>query len=236
MNWKIKCDFDGTISDRDTTDFVLENFAAPEWEEVEQEWKAGKIGSAECMGRQAELINATPEDIELLLDEVSIDPHFIEFIKFCDHWGAPISILSDGYDFNIHTILKKNGLNGMEVVANHLEYVGNNKFKFSSVHSHPDCRSKSGTCKCSKFSGVSREILIGDGRSDFCAAEKADIVIAKDSLLEFCRKKGIPHYEFKDFNDVKHIVSRLFMTEKTLTSLDMPEFIKAAVANLPGRE
>ena len=145
MRWNVRVDFDGTISDRDTTDFVLENFASPEWEEVEKLWKDGHIGSAECMGRQADLISATPEDIGLLLEEVHIDPHFVEFIKFCEHWNTPVSILSDGYDFNIHTILKRYGLDDMEVIANHLEYSGDNKFKFSSVHAHPDCASKSGT-------------------------------------------------------------------------------------------
>ncbi|PYS76594.1 MAG: phosphatase, partial [Acidobacteria bacterium] len=40
-------DFDGTISERDAIDAMLEAFAAPEWLAVEEEWQAGRIGSRE---------------------------------------------------------------------------------------------------------------------------------------------------------------------------------------------
>jgi len=38
-------DFDGTITQRDATDVILEAYADPGWLRIEEEWKAGRIGS-----------------------------------------------------------------------------------------------------------------------------------------------------------------------------------------------
>src|SRR5471032_695977 len=45
MHWHIVCDFDGTITRTDVIDTILERFADPSWEAVEDEWLSGKIGS-----------------------------------------------------------------------------------------------------------------------------------------------------------------------------------------------
>src|SRR5262245_12565255 len=60
---RVKChvfvDFDGTIASLDTTDLLLERFAAPQWRQIEEDWKAGLIGSRECLVRQIDLVRAT---------------------------------------------------------------------------------------------------------------------------------------------------------------------------------
>ena len=61
---QVFCDFDGTISLSDTTDVILSRFARPEWELIEEEWKRGAIGSAECMAQQIALIEASPEALD----------------------------------------------------------------------------------------------------------------------------------------------------------------------------
>jgi len=223
MKWQIKCDFDGTITKQDSTDFVLENFAAPEWEEIEKDWKSGKISSTECMVAQAELINTTPEELTSSLSRVKTDPYFVEFIELCDFWNADVSILSDGYDFNISNILAREGLENLKVEANKLEYLGENNFKFTAQHHAPDCRAKAGPCKCSKIDRNAYTILIGDGRSDFCAAQSSDMVIAKDSLLDFCRQKGIPHIPFRNFRDVKNIIRYMLMNKPQMETKPIPE-------------
>ncbi len=52
MHWSILCDFDGTISLEDVIDSLLEKYGQPGWQELEDQWKAGKIGSRECMQGQ----------------------------------------------------------------------------------------------------------------------------------------------------------------------------------------
>src|ERR1700712_2492628 len=93
---RIFVDFDGTISLEDTTDVVLERFADPSWQKVESEWRAGPIGSPECMKRQVELIRATPEELDTLCEEIPLDPHFPDLVALCRQKGIPITVVSDG--------------------------------------------------------------------------------------------------------------------------------------------
>ena len=62
--WKILCDFDGTICAPDATDAILERLAAPQWRDIERDWRAGLIGSRECMSRQIALVDASKCRIE----------------------------------------------------------------------------------------------------------------------------------------------------------------------------
>ena len=39
-------------------------------------------------------------------------------------------------------------------------------------------------------------VYIGDGYSDFCAADHADIIFAKRHLAAYCNRNRLPHYPF----------------------------------------
>ena len=71
---RVYCDFDNTISEYDVTDAILEKFADPSWEAVEEEWLAGKITARECMEKQISLIRASREELDSLLDEAESVP------------------------------------------------------------------------------------------------------------------------------------------------------------------
>jgi 2-hydroxy-3-keto-5-methylthiopentenyl-1-phosphate phosphatase len=43
--------------------------------------------------------------------------------------------------------------------------------------------------------------MVGDGRSDFCIAERCQLVIAKGSLLQRCREQRLPHIAMRGFAD-----------------------------------
>src|SRR5438876_1154800 len=42
-------DFDGTITRRDAIDAILDAYADPQWLDIEDAWKSGRIGSRECL-------------------------------------------------------------------------------------------------------------------------------------------------------------------------------------------
>lgn len=50
-------------------------------------------------------------------------------------------------------------------------------------------------------------IFIGDGYSDYCAAEHSDIIFAKKHLAAYCNANKIPHYPFSTFFDVKRLLN-----------------------------
>jgi 2,3-diketo-5-methylthio-1-phosphopentane phosphatase len=216
MPWRILCDFDGTIALEDVTDSILERFAEPGWEDIEADWKAGKIGSRECMARQVALIHASQAALDEHLDQMEIDPAFPHFVAECRAAGLPLTVVSDGIDYAIHRILARHGVTGLPVVANHFEAAGPDRYRLSFPYANAACAKASGTCKCkvaeAQTGGRAMSLLIGDGTSDFCAAGSVDLVFAKDKLLSYCREEGLSFVAYRDFTHATHLLGKLLDT------------------------
>ena len=192
-------DFDGTIAVEDTTDLVLERFAEPQWRQVEADWVAGRIGSRECLSRQIDLVRATQADLDELADSVAIDPAFPEFVAVGRELGLHMVIGSDGFDPIISRVLARVGV-ALPVVSNRLLAAGPDRWRAEFPNFLDQCRSQSGNCKCAMF-GQTATMLIGDGRSDFCPAAQATLVLAKKSLAMYCQKSAIDHIRIEGFAD-----------------------------------
>jgi 2-hydroxy-3-keto-5-methylthiopentenyl-1-phosphate phosphatase len=202
---QVFCDFDGTISVEDATDFVLSRLAGLEWEGIESEWKQGLIGSAECMRRQIALIRASRTELDAVLDLITIDAGFKSFLTFCGQHGIPVTVVSDGVDYFIRRILANHDISHLPIIANRLtdRFVdGRHEYVLSSPFGDPDCASGAGVCKCIAVSGGDQRVYIGDGRSDFCVSNKPEIIFAKDELAEYCGERNIPFVKFADFTDL----------------------------------
>ena len=74
-------DFDGTISRRDAVDAILETYADPKWLTFEAEWRAGRMGSRDCLRAQMALVRASRKQIDALLDEIGIDEDLVLYLK-----------------------------------------------------------------------------------------------------------------------------------------------------------
>lgn len=211
MKWQLIVDFDGTISIEDTTDLLLQRFALPEWQEIEDEWLSGRIGSRDCMRRQIDLIRATPAELDAFIAGIEIDWHFKSFVRQCQRRDIPLTIVSDGLDYVIASVLRRAGLEGLAVTANHLSHVGEDRWQLTSPHGAASCRTASGTCKCAiaaQRAGV-MTLVIGDGRSDRCVAEDADLVFAKSGLVRFCAERQLPFKPFRDFAEASRMLMDL---------------------------
>ena len=209
-NWQILVDFDGTIAVDDTTDLILERFARPGWQEIEAQWQAGEIGSRECMSRQVSLLDVSDTELDAFVAQLPIDPTFPRFAALCADLALPLTVVSDGLDRVVRATLRRHGLADLKVVTNRLVYLGARRWDIAFPASAPGCRSASGTCKCAAAArSGALSLLIGDGRSDQCAAEDVDFVFAKKSLLAFCAARGVPHQEFETFGDVAFLLHAL---------------------------
>lgn len=210
--WTILCDFDGTISVEDVIDSLLDRFGRPGWETLEQDWRAGRIGSRECMTGQVGLLDMTQEELDKHLSSLWIDHHFPDFVKMARATGTPMHIVSDGLDYAIRKILGRYGLDDLPLAANHLApATPPQKWQLTSPFQAEGCRS--GTCKCAVAAqaskGGTKTLLIGDGASDFCAADRVDFVFAKHRLIEHCRAAGIPYVPITGFEDALELLPRL---------------------------
>ena len=211
--WTILCDFDGTIAVEDVIDALLDRYGRPGWQQLELDWRAGNIGSGECMRGQVALLDMSREELDAHLAELWIDHHFPDFVKRTASLGLPLSIVSDGLDYAIRQILGRYGLAALPLAANHMaQATAPQRWQLNSPFQAEGCRS--GTCKCAvaaqaKQQGARKTLLIGDGASDFCAAEHVDFVFAKHRLIEHCRAMGIPYVAITGFEDAIEFLPRL---------------------------
>ncbi len=201
IGYRVLLDFDGTVAPDDPTDRLLERFADPAWRLIEAEWQAGRITSRACMQRQAALLRATPDELDAAIGQVRLDPGFPGFIAFCRHRGVDVTIVSDGFDRVVEAALQRACLT-VSFFANALQWQGGDRWHLALPYRRGDCRTGAANCKCAHGAwDDGRSIVIGDGRSDFCMAERAAYVIAKGALAEFCRARGLPHAPFASFDD-----------------------------------
>lgn len=205
-------DFDGTITTTDVVDMLLDKYADKAWQDIEEEWAAGKIGSRECLTRQIGLVHATPDDLTKLVADVKIDPYFIPFLQKAEQLGVLVTIVSDGFDLLIERILKNNlgnssgYLKALPIFSNRLQRYGNG-FKAVFPNDHA-CEHGCANCKALLLKRLTSPedhvLFVGDGLSDRYAAERAHVTFAKGKLLDWCREKGIdciPYENFKKVNE-----------------------------------
>jgi 2-hydroxy-3-keto-5-methylthiopentenyl-1-phosphate phosphatase len=213
----IFCDFDGTVTEHDVTDCILEELADSSWRELEAEWVRGLIGSRECLERQMALVRTSAKELNRLIDAIPLDPDFAGFYRFTKKHKLPFYILSDGFDYVIRRILRRAGANGELRNGRHLftssMRVEGSRLGVSFPHRAALCEHGCATCKAAIIRRIGRGhhpiIFIGDGLSDRYAVEVSEIVFAKKQLLHYCKSKGITCREFETFADIQEALTGL---------------------------
>ncbi|MCK9275118.1 MAG: MtnX-like HAD-IB family phosphatase [Syntrophales bacterium] len=201
------CDFDGTMSPKDMGYRVLKHFASNgDWESISKAYEAGIIGSQEAYRKASSLYgNVTKEEmIRYVESQGEIDPFFPEFYTLCTSKKCDVKIVSDGLDFYIHTLLKKYGLD-IEYYANSACFNSDKTLSIEFPHKNIECN-LCGNCKSTILRNFRKcydlIIYIGDGYSDICPAQNADLVFAKEVLYEKLKAKGKKCVYFKNFTNI----------------------------------
>jgi 2-hydroxy-3-keto-5-methylthiopentenyl-1-phosphate phosphatase len=200
------CDFDGTVTLEDGTDAILQRFALPVWREWEQLWAHGEISSLECLSQQVQLIRADRKTLVDFATGLAVDPGVVTLAHECQEREIPFTIVSDGLDLVVKTVLDRHNLSHIPFFANHVIWPSSGSPALEFPHAAPACDSRAGTCKCA-ITGVGRKrgvqsVYIGDGRSDFCVAAKMDCVYAKGALQKWCVSHDIPCQPFETLAEV----------------------------------
>lgn len=205
---QIFVDFDGTIAIDDTTQLLLDQFAHPSWREVEERWEAGEIGSRECLSKQIDLLHVCPQELDAALDTVTIDRSFSELVGFARCNRMKVTVISDGLDRSVLRILDRMKTH-VTCYANKLEWLGGCRWRLDFPHWRVHCRSVSGHCKCATIAstGSQLSVLIGDGRSDFCAAQSVDLICAKGRLANYCKQNSLPYHAFNDLAQTMDVIA-----------------------------
>jgi 2,3-diketo-5-methylthio-1-phosphopentane phosphatase len=208
---KIFIDFDGTITKVDVGDELFEKFGGVICKSHVSDYRQGLISAVECFRMESEACGELK--IELLDDFIAkqeIDGTINNFLQFCEENNFRCYIVSDGMDYYIERILVKNGVRKISYFSNHLELIPTDLGGTATIcPTFPFTDDECDRCACCKRNIMLTHsadddviVYIGEGYSDRCPVRYADIVFAKDELLQYCRKEKIPHSEYNSFYDV----------------------------------
>lgn len=210
-NIKIFCDFDGTVTLKDLGDEIFKQFG--EFEPYHSQLINGDINIRQYWHR---IVPTLPNDSETAINQLAlssdIDPYFLKFIDTCKSNNYHISIVSDGFSSYIKPILENINMGNYKVYCNSINFTQTKPFpEFYGASESCNCLSSS--CKRNVVLNNSDDediiVFIGDGYSDFCAAEHSDVIFAKKNLASYCSKNRIPFYNFKTFFDVVKIFENM---------------------------
>jgi 2,3-diketo-5-methylthio-1-phosphopentane phosphatase len=205
-------DFDGTISLLDVGDTILSRHGPPAEVIAHKDalYDDGVIGSRELMRWDLDVL---PDDPALLLREaagIPLDQTLVGLVERARSLGAAVEVVSDGFGFHVEPALASLGLDDIPIATNHWAMSGGGAgltFPFG----HSRCF-VCGTCKRERVrahQALSRVVVfVGDGTSDRYACAHADVVFAKGSLADWCRREGWPHRSWDRLSEVADWLER----------------------------
>jgi HAD superfamily phosphoserine phosphatase-like hydrolase len=220
---KIFCDFDGTVTKKDVWVDALGKFISDKhkFSELCVDFENGKITARECIKLELDLIdNFDFETFDAYIDKQELDDFFKDFVKYCRINNHEIIILSEGLDYYIKYVLQKFGID-LKYYCNTLitsETTSENPVKIKLSCAFPFSDENCTWCGMSKRNVLINNtndyeneisVFIGDGVSDYCVSNYADIVFAKNSLASYCWKNNITYHEYRDFSDIMKKLDKL---------------------------
>jgi len=201
---QIFCDFDGTITNRDSIVFLTEEFGEGEAFRLEvlDDIKKGRMSVFEAIERELETVKVGwDEAVESLRKAVHVDPAFAGFVDWCRAEGFPLTVLSSGMEPVVRLFV---GEFGIPFFAHPVEVS-----EEGWIYRRNPLHDKKAILKSAKQAG--EIVFVGDGTSDVAAVDYTDVLLAKQGqfLAEYCGANGITFYPFEDFRDVQGTLESL---------------------------
>ena len=197
-------DFDGTVTERDLLDEVASRFGDPAvYRAVEESLDAGTMSLREVITREfAPVRRPLEEVVRWTLEHARVRAGFRELVELARERGWRMAVVSSGFHELIEPVLEREGV-AVELHANRVDARPDGwrvRWRYGD-----DCGSCGESCKravAAALADGSELVYVGDGYSDRCAAELADLVFARRGLAAFLRERGARFEPFDDFHDV----------------------------------
>jgi 2-hydroxy-3-keto-5-methylthiopentenyl-1-phosphate phosphatase len=196
-------DFDGTIALGDVTAAVM-LASLPAGRGLP--WDEGSQSTWPDMMREA--AGRFPSDPARLLGAaaaVPLDRTFAPLAALARTSGVAMEVVSDGFGFFIEPALRALDAAWVPIASGDTTF-GPDRARVAFPYGHPAC-GVCGTCKRNRVlahQGAGRLVaFVGDGESDRYAAGYADVVFAKDGLVDICRESGLAYRPWTTFDDVR---------------------------------
>ena len=208
---EVVSDFDGTIVEIDTVEYLLAQYANGNWRRYDDLFERGEISLEECLRQQYGMIRESKKKLLDAVDNVaSFRTGIDDLLAFSKKEGNSFTIVSAGLDFVIRHLLRhKNVQNQITVLAPRSELTSRGiVLDFSRLPQGISPNFKRNAVRSIKAKGTS-VAYIGDGFSDFEAIKEARIrfVIKGSRLAEQCKKYGILCHEIVSLEEVTYYLT-----------------------------
>lgn len=202
-------DFDGTITEQDVLDEIARTYGDDEvYREVDEALDRNGITLHEVLRREFEPVRAPlGEVVEWVHANASIRPGFRELVDLARERGWRLVVVSSGFRQLIEPMLERAGIEGLELVSNEVD--PDPEGWRITFFDESKCEICGEPCKRTTVRSVvegGEVVYVGDGYSDRCAAEDADLVFARRGLAAYLTERGVP---FEPFDDFFQIAERL---------------------------
>lgn len=195
-------DFDGTITQEDVLDEIARTFGDDEvYREVDEALDRNGITLHEVLRREFEPVRAPlGEVLEWVHANASIRPGFRELVELARARGWRVVVVSSGFRQLIEPMLERAGIQGLELVSNEVD--PDPEGWRITFFDESRCEVCGEACKRTTVRSMvdgGEVVYVGDGYSDRCAAEDADLVFARRGLAAYLAERGVPFEPFDDF-------------------------------------
>ena len=208
----ILTDFDDTAAVQNVAEMLLHQFGDETWQDVRGRFRSGELTLKEYQEITFRNIRADRETMqEYVKENANLRPHFTELWEYCQELNSPMAVVSLGLDFYIQALLEKEGAGDVPT------YCVNTRFTPEGIsyyyhHTYPG-EAERGNSKgliVDRYRQLGYHVIyVGDGRSDFEGAKRADTVFAHSFLAEECQRQGVSFRPFTDFGDVMETTREL---------------------------
>lgn len=195
------CDFDGTITSKETLSGMVSHLVPDRWKEILPEMLARRMTLREGVKTLVESIPTKRygEVIDFVM-AVPIRPGLEELLDFLDSRGVPLVVISGGLrgmvEARLGTLTKR--VHDIYAVDTDL---GGEYIRVSSTH-EGETELMDKPRIISEY-GAEQVIAIGDGFTDINMAQVSDLVFARDALAQILHKTGKEFIPWNDFHDIR---------------------------------
>lgn len=208
------CDFDGTITSRDTFVSMLEEFAPEIAKKLLPAIFRREITLKQGIHQTFGSISAIhyPEIIEYMAHQ-PIRPGLLKFLEFLARVKVPFVIVSGGLTDMVSAVLKRQQLIDYvaAIYAGEVDTTGKFLRAYSTIESDSEFVAKARAM--AKYPAVEK-IAIGDSVTDINMALSADLVFARDRLIQYLDTENKPYIQWENFYDIQNYLANHWQTNR----------------------
>ncbi len=202
-------DFDGTVTEDDMLDRVCWEFGDQAvYREVDAALERGEIRLVDDIGRKLATVRAPLDEVaDWVRAEARVRPGFAELVRFARSRGRRAVIVTSSFHELVEPVLG-NLARDVELVANRLDPRRDGWRAY--FHDLQPCETCGEPCKRGAVARLDAGgvVYVGDGFSDRCVAQAADLVFARDGLATYLDQRDVDYERFDDFHDVLDVLQR----------------------------